>query len=1063
MLCTFMSRQHPVPGESTPDPIRSRRSGWLEVGTRAAGFLFVAFLLFPSGISGQRIGVRNYSQVDGLPQIQIYAIHQDARGFIWVGSNAGLARYDGRRFHSLTSAQGLVSNTVVQIDETPSGTIVAATSAGVCFLDGGRFSCLGPESGLVREQVRDLHVDATGDVWVAADDGISLIRWGDRQVRTFGLEDGLPSLRTGAILRDRAGTLWAGTDGGLVRFNGIVWEDAPPSGLHGVRVASLSQDGEALLIGTERGIFALRDTELLTIPLGPDPGLIRLLARGKDGAIWAVSDRGVYRHERGASVLLTPEHGIPAQDLWSILVDREGNIWMGSDDGLAKLVPGPFALYTQAQGLPHPFVRAITQTPDGRIWFGTRDGLAVLQGDGMVEVPFRTLVPDTRIFSLAPDPSGGLLVGTANGLVHRSSSGSLRSFGIADGLPHGFVYSIVDDGEGGAWIGTARGIARWSEGRIRPPDHPLLKDAVALSLVRGDDGRLWAGLVAGGVLIVDGDSVQKMGEEEGLSDQTIWSLAPDGTGGMWVGTNGDGGFHVSPGGIRRLSAEDGLGDDFIWQVGVDSRSDVWFYSGHGINRLSGTQLAHFGSGEGLLDPEGSASAFLEDSGGSLWFGCGSGVYRYEPDLDREVPPPTRAFLESVTVGGRAQSTDSMAFPSRPGTIVFRFSAPSYQNEDQIRFRYRLAGGDEEWSEPSPEPSVAFARLGAGEYELQVVAVSEWGRRSQDILTIPFAVKPAFWETWWFRVGSGLALLTALLQIPGLRARHLEAERKRLETLVRERTAEIQENAIRLEREIQERKESERAREVLESQLRQAQKMEAVGRLAGGIAHDFNNLLTSVLGHAELLAANASPGSELGQDLDEIKRSAQKGAALVSQLLAFSRQQIVQWQPVDVCATIRETTGMVGRVIGAQVHLEVDLPATPLWVRGDPNQLGQVLLNLAVNARDAMPRGGELLIAASQRSVEEIRSAPFSDAVPPGEYVCMLVSDAGEGMDGETLRRAFEPFFTTKEVGKGTGLGLASVYGIVHQHQGFIQVSAAPGEGAQFEIYLPEVLPGPASD
>jgi len=416
------------------------------------------------------------------------------------------------------------------------------------------------------------------------------------------------------------------------------------------------------------------------------------------------------------------------------------------------------------------------------------------------------------------------------------------------------------------------------------------------------------------------------------------------------------------------------------------------------------------------------------------------------------------FLESVSLGGRPFSDEPYEFPPRPGVITFRFSAPSYADEDGILFRYRLAGSEDEWSEPSSDPVVSFARLGKGEYELEVTAETTRGERSPETLTVPFEVRASLYQTPWFMGGFLLLIIAGLLQIPTLRARRLEAERTRLEVLVESRTKEIQENALRLEKEIQERREAEEAREELEVQLRQAQKMEAVGRLAGGIAHDFNNLLTSVLGYSELLLTDVDPESNMAQDLRQIRGSAERGATLVSQLLAFSRKQFVDSRAVNVCDSIKDMAAMVGRVLGEDIRIELDLFEEPVWVRADPNQLEQVILNLALNARDAMPTGGALWLGVQKKTVSEPMHNAYSDTVPPGRYASILVTDSGHGMDAETLKRIFEPFFTTKEVGKGSGLGLSSVYGIVHQHEGFIQVSSAPGEGAGFELFLPIIDP-----
>ena len=245
------------------------------------------------------------------------------------------------------------------------------------------------------------------------------------------------------------------------------------------------------------------------------------------------------------------------------------------------------------------------------------------------------------------------------------------------------------------------------------------------------------------------------------------------------------------------------------------------------------------------------------------------------------------------------------------------------------------------------------------------------------------------------------------------------------------------------------------RKRLEEQYRQAQKLEVVGRLAGGVAHDFNNLLTAIGGTADVLLADLPEASPMRPDLQEIRRASERAASLTRQLLAFSRQQVVQPRVVDVNAAVAETDRMLRRVIGEDVELVTVLSPDAGSVRVDPVQIEQVLTNLALNARDAMPSGGRLLV-----QTQAVRVAPGGSpgwpGVPEGEHVMLAVSDNGTGMDPETRERIFEPFFTTKPQGRGTGLGLATVYGIVQQSGGHVLVHSEVAQGTTIQVFLPRV-------
>ena len=240
---------------------------------------------------------------------------------------------------------------------------------------------------------------------------------------------------------------------------------------------------------------------------------------------------------------------------------------------------------------------------------------------------------------------------------------------------------------------------------------------------------------------------------------------------------------------------------------------------------------------------------------------------------------------------------------------------------------------------------------------------------------------------------------------------------------------------------------------LEAQLRQAQKMEAIGQLAGGVAHDFNNILASLLMQTELTGMVEQLPPEVAEGLAQIRADANRAADLTRQLLLFSRRQVMQPRHLDLNEVVAHLTKMLQRIIGEDVQMQLYLHPAPLMIRADPGMLNQVLMNITLNARDAMPRGGTLRIETSEKILAEHAAVTVPDAAP-GRYVCLSVSDTGGGISPEVLPHIFEPFFTTKDAGKGTGLGLATVFGIVKQHQGWLKVDNRPGQGVTFQVFLP---------
>jgi signal transduction histidine kinase len=322
-------------------------------------------------------------------------------------------------------------------------------------------------------------------------------------------------------------------------------------------------------------------------------------------------------------------------------------------------------------------------------------------------------------------------------------------------------------------------------------------------------------------------------------------------------------------------------------------------------------------------------------------------------------------------------------------------------------------------------------------------------------TNPIAAIGNYWATRRMPTEAEVRLLQALadstsvaLENVGLYAALERRVLERTEALEATKRAEAE-----LRRELEERARAEQALRRTEHQLRQVQKMDAIGQLAGSVAHDFNNIVTVILSYSAIAATSLEPNDPLRADLDEIRKAGERASSLTTRLLAFSRQQVFDAKPLDLHEVARGMEGMLRRLLPANVELDLASRAPLHRVLADESQIEQVLLNLIVNARDAMPDGGRILITTENVRLEADPSSALY-GVQDGDYVLLAVTDTGVGMGKDTQARIFEPFFTTKEKGRGTGLGLSTVYGIVKQSNGHVSVQSEPGAGTTFKVYLP---------
>jgi signal transduction histidine kinase/CheY-like chemotaxis protein len=797
----------------------------------------------------------------------------------------------------------------------------------------------------------------------------------------------------------------------VLHFDGRAWREIArlPSGSED-RIESW--EGNAGEVWTARS--AVRSFQLERARGGARPieiertsplsGRLNAVRPAGDHAFWLATSLGLARHTPAA--WRTPDELSDVMGhIAALFESRRGEVYALHERGLLRRTGGVWTIVTLPPGLRPDvsFTDNIAELPDGRILIGAYAG----HGDQIAfdGASLPVFDPVRGQFDVVTHPDGRRLQLVAAGRPGRTwvitGSGDATRLEIFDGQTFTPVFTA-----GRRWVSRPRSLVELASGDVL-----IVADGTGI-------GRLRHG------------KYETLGRDAGYPGSGPYCVLDLGDGRQWFGDR-DSVIELAAGRFRTVRS----GIQGVRSVTRSHDGVIWVASGSGLHAWRDGSWLTLTSADGL--PAGGVYDVLDTHDRDLWVSTTSGISRYFPGADRD--PPESLLDESANV--------RQVSPTGEARIMFRgrdrwdFTLP-----DRLLYSWRIDG--QAWSPLQADNVAPLTGLSVGEHAFEVRAVDRNWNIDPTPARFEFSVLAPWYRAPGFLLVGSLGLLALGLAVGLLTTRYL-----RLERLVAERTSALADSNQQLRHELEDRERMEQERARLESQLHQSQKLEAIGRLAGGIAHDFNNLLTVVWSYAELLRAQLPAESALSTPAIEIGRAAERAAALTRQLLGFGRHQVVRPEVLDLNDVISDLEKMLRRLIGEDIDLESRL-APQLWgVLADRGRIEQVIVNLAVNARDAMPGGGKLTLETSNVTLDA-EFARVHAGVTPGAYILLAVSDTGVGMSAETRTRVFEPFFTTKEGGRGTGLGLATVYGIVTQAGGHIWVYSEPGRGATFKIFLP---------
>ena len=1035
---------------------------------------------------------------DGLPGNSVRSLAQTPDGYLWVGTFSGLARFDGLTFKVFdrSTSPALPGSAVINMFVDSQGRLWASTDDGLLCVDRGQWRVFREEQGWPKAIARSFVEDEDGHLLVSTNSERILRLDGARFV-----EFSYPRMERHdkrwrnrvSLIKDQGGQIWARKADSFWRLEQDQWTlafeasdewdfiGAAPSHDGGLWVAEQTHLGRP---HHSRGRSRIRKWKggrwVEERPREYVGELYVGLKEDSAGNLWAASySEGLTCYRPDGTVLrYTGGAGLTHNSVPALFEDREGNIWAGTGGGgLLRFKSQRFATYSEKEGLPQNVVKSIAEEAPGTYWVGTHGGGLVRMENGRIE---SRSIPGIRpagafVWSVLIDRAGGVWAGLyAKGLHHvQGREAASIDLGVDGDLT---VHSLYQDSSETIWVGTDRGLFRLPRNGAAPRGAAeRLIDAKTIAIAEAPDGDLWAGSQGEGLFhLHDGDLTQYRAED-GVGSDSIWSLHSDLDGTLWVGTRGGGLTRLRQGEFTRFTENEGLPKRVITCILDDERGHLWLGTTKGVMRVSRQELEAVGEGQtpkltpsiftkqdGLRSMEcsgGYQPTCIKDSQDRLWFGTVKGLAMVDlRGFELNSVAPLVAIERVVLDGGETNGGADIAveIPGNPALLEIPtgvrrvevyFTGLSLTAAEKVRFQYQLEGLDDDWRDVGTRRAAYFQDLAPGDYSFRVRAANNDGVWNEGGVSLPFVMLPFFWQTWWFQTLSACGIVF-LVAGSAWRVARNKARRER-ESLERKRA--LAEEKLR---------HSEETRK-LEASLQQGRRMEALGVLAGGVAHDFNNILTSMIGFADLAQASLPENSEEREFLEEVLRGGDRATDLVRRLLTYTRRGSQQRKPLDIARLVREDLKLLRASIPSTIEMHSAIGDDCGTVLADADELHRVVVNLCTNAYQAMEGSAMdgatgVLSVCLERVDLDSATAGASPDLHEGAYARLVIRDTGPGIDPEVLPHIFEPFFTTKQPGRGTGLGLSMVHGMVTGHGGAINVESKVGEGTEFAVYLPRL-------
>jgi len=1063
-------------------------------------------LLVSMPATAQRYAIRNLTPEDGLPSSQIFALYQDAKGYLWTGSPGGLSRYDGIGFTTFSRAHGLENQSIKVILSDRAGNLWLGTNNGVAVFDGRRFQHYGPGSGIGAGRVTSALADRYGTIWFGTQEG-GLSAFVHGHFITYTQASGLPANNVLALFADSRGRLWIGTNKGGIAVAALEPDGklrdihlfSKSDGLPHDTVRAFAEDRWGnVYIGTRGGGLARFDGKTFQT-FDKRMGL-----SGNDVDALLIDRRGelvIGTYDRGITICdlpsmstcrtITTDNGLQNDTVLSLMEDADATLWIGMDYGVSQLVSEKFATFADREGYADSVFSLYADT-DGSMWLGRAHGVSHLRFDshtGKVEWNRHHECAELEpyeVWDIVRDHRGQLWIGTSGGVCMYANGRCSRFLTTKEGLADNSVLDLYEDSDGRLWAGTRGGVS------VLPPGSAMCssytrKDGLpadsVYAITQDHDGRMWFGTYAG-LAVLERGTFRAFGKADGLRSDAIYSLHTARDGSVWMATMGGGvsRYSRSPGGAAQFlhfGPASGIESELAWAIRDDGRGHLCLGTNRGVYLLDtskavrddapGIVMRHYEKKDGLSDREISThNAIAVDTAGNSWFGFSRGATCYRPEFDYPATANPRVDLVQVSVehGPRLQGLFSAAVTQQPiqwlsdavptlphdrNNIRFDFRGLTFASTQPMQYQTWLAAADQNhdqrWSPDTEAPFKEYTNLDPGRDLLRVRSRIDGGPWSASPAEYRFVIQPPFWQTWWARVAGLTLLALIIISIHRLRLRQINRRNRELQTMVDTRTDEIKRYSSKVE---------QHAREMEEANRRIVEADRAKSHFLAMMSHELRTPLNSIIGFSEILGKRWEPRAETREMvfLQNISDSGRHLLDLINSLLDLSKIEAGRMEVHVDAVALDELVANVCKVIGGiatrrgiEIHAEV--PAELPVIEADGAKIKQILYNLLSNAVKFSSDHGRVDVRV--RPLDEERS-PLG--VPSFE---MSVTDRGPGIAPAELEVIFEEFRQTKQgsvYSGSTGLGLAIVRKLAEIQGGSAAARSSIGEGSTFVVDLP---------